>query len=180
VTVTERHRARLDQDQVRAAGVGEARVIAAGRVEAVRVLKTNIDANTRAKARELVAGIARPRPLAPIGTLHHRWTGRAVASRGARSAASASSRRRPPGRLLPGLTRRRRPRSGATGPQGRAVKPASRPPRGERGAAARSDGRGRADFGEGVAPWPASQSGEWPRSAVNAQDPAPEGVPDAY
>jgi hypothetical protein len=29
-----------------------------------------------------------------------------------------------PGRLLPSLTRRRRPRSGGTGPQGRAVKPA--------------------------------------------------------
>jgi hypothetical protein len=90
--VTERHRARLDQDQVRAAGVGDARVIAAGRVEAVRILKTNIDANTRSQARELVAGTARPRPLAPpIGTLHHRRTGRAVANRGARSAASASS-----------------------------------------------------------------------------------------
>jgi hypothetical protein len=71
VTVTERHRARLDQDQVRAAGVGQARVIGAGRVEAVRILKTNIDANTRSWARVLVAGTARPRPLAPpIGTLH--------------------------------------------------------------------------------------------------------------
>jgi hypothetical protein len=32
VTVTERHRARLDQDQVRSARVGEARIIAGGRL----------------------------------------------------------------------------------------------------------------------------------------------------
>jgi hypothetical protein len=45
-----------------------------GRVEAVRILQTNIDATTRSQARGLVAGIARPRPLgaadrkpAPIG-----------------------------------------------------------------------------------------------------------------
>jgi hypothetical protein len=63
VTVTERHRARLDQDQVRAARVGEARIIAGGRVEAVRILQTNIDATTRAQAQELVAGLARPRPV---------------------------------------------------------------------------------------------------------------------
>ena len=62
VTVTERHRARLDQDKVRAARVGEARIIAGGRVEAVRILQTNIETNTRTQAQELVAGIARPRP----------------------------------------------------------------------------------------------------------------------
>jgi hypothetical protein len=44
VTVTERHRARLDQDQVRAARVGEAQIIAAGRVERTRIIQTAIPA----------------------------------------------------------------------------------------------------------------------------------------
>jgi hypothetical protein len=93
--VTERHRARLDQDQVRAAGVGEARAIAAGRVEAVRILKTNIDATTRTKARELVAGIARLarwRRRSEPCTIGDRPGGR---QSGIRSTASASSWRRP-------------------------------------------------------------------------------------
>jgi hypothetical protein len=74
VTVTERHRARLDQDQARAAGVGEARVITAGRVEAVRILKTNIDATTRSQAGSWSPALPGPRPPgaadrnpAPIG-----------------------------------------------------------------------------------------------------------------
>jgi len=44
VTVTERHRARLDQHQVRAARVGEAQIIAAGRVERTRIIQTAIPA----------------------------------------------------------------------------------------------------------------------------------------
>jgi hypothetical protein len=46
VTVTERHRARLDQDQVqvRAARVEEAQIIAAGRVERTRIIQTAIPA----------------------------------------------------------------------------------------------------------------------------------------
>jgi hypothetical protein len=70
-----------------------------GRVEAVRILQTNIDATTRSQARELVAGIVRPRPL------------------GAADRKPAPTGAGPPGILLPGLTRRCRPRSGATGPQ---------------------------------------------------------------
>jgi hypothetical protein len=91
--VTERHRARLDQDQVRAAGVGEARVIAAGRVEAVRILKTNIDTNTRSQARELNCGLTRPRPAGALAgnPAPSQGPAGAVARRGARSAASASS-----------------------------------------------------------------------------------------
>jgi hypothetical protein len=65
-TVTMRSRARVDQDQVRAAGVGEAQIIAGGRVERVRIVKTTINANTRTHAQELVAGITRPRPAGAL------------------------------------------------------------------------------------------------------------------
>ena len=55
-TITMRARARVDQDQVRAARTGEAQVISHGRVERVRILRTRISQQTRDAARQLVAG----------------------------------------------------------------------------------------------------------------------------
>jgi hypothetical protein len=70
-----------------------------------------------------------------------------------------------------GLTRRRRPRSGATGPQGRAVKPASRPPTGEREAGARSDRPGSCRFlGRSRA---LAGFTEWPVAPQRRQRPRP-------
>jgi hypothetical protein len=61
VTVTERHRARLDQDQVRAARVGEAQIIAAGRVEGTRIIQTAIPAETHSRVEALLShGPSRP------------------------------------------------------------------------------------------------------------------------
>jgi hypothetical protein len=61
VTVTERHRAQLDQDQVRAARVGEAQIIAAGRVERTRIIQTAIPAQTHSRVEALLShGPSRP------------------------------------------------------------------------------------------------------------------------
>jgi hypothetical protein len=61
VTVTERHRARLNQDQVRAARVGEAQIIAAGRVERTRIIQTAIPAETHSRVEALLShGPSRP------------------------------------------------------------------------------------------------------------------------
>jgi hypothetical protein len=61
VTVTERHRARPDQDQVRAARVGEAHIIAAGRVERTRIIQTAIPAETHSRVEALLShGPSRP------------------------------------------------------------------------------------------------------------------------
>jgi hypothetical protein len=55
VTVTERHGARLNQDQVRAARVGEAQIIAAGRVERTRIIQTAIPAETHSHVEALLS-----------------------------------------------------------------------------------------------------------------------------
>jgi hypothetical protein len=61
VTVTERHGARLNQDQVRAARVGEAQIIAAGRVERTRIIQTAIPAETHSHVEALLPhGPSRP------------------------------------------------------------------------------------------------------------------------
>jgi hypothetical protein len=61
-TITMRSKARVDQDAVRAAPAGEGKIIAGGRVEAVRIIKTSIQPAVREQAWELVAGLTRPRP----------------------------------------------------------------------------------------------------------------------
>jgi hypothetical protein len=61
VTVTERHRAGLDQDPVRAARVEEAQILAAGRVERTRIIQTAIPAETHSHVEALPShGPSRP------------------------------------------------------------------------------------------------------------------------
>jgi hypothetical protein len=69
-TITMRARGRVDQDAVRGARVGEAHVIASGRVARARVIRTAIAQDVRTRAVELVAGeqpsalpAAEPTPL---------------------------------------------------------------------------------------------------------------------
>jgi hypothetical protein len=73
-TVTMRARSRVDQDRVRAARTGEAEIIAAGRVERARIIRTAIDD----AAREQAKGLTAP-PIA--GTLHPPIPGPAVGER---------------------------------------------------------------------------------------------------
>jgi hypothetical protein len=69
VTVTERHRAQLDQDQVRAARVGEAQIIAAGRVERTRIIQTAIPAETHSRVQALLSHGPSHMDLPPSGGL---------------------------------------------------------------------------------------------------------------
>jgi hypothetical protein len=67
VTVTERSRARVDQDRIRQARTGEAEVISGGRVERVRVVRTPIPDAARAQARGLTE-LCAPAPARPVGS----------------------------------------------------------------------------------------------------------------
>jgi hypothetical protein len=101
-TVTMWARARVDQDQVRQLPTGEADLIVRALVECDRIIKTNIPPSVRTVARGLTA---------PPG---YQVRPQRLKLRAGQTA----------GRLLRSLTRRRRPRSGGTARQGRAVRPA--------------------------------------------------------
>ena len=65
-----RARARVDQDQVRQLPTGEADLIVRGLGKRLRIIRTVVPGSAVEQARELVAGIARPRLRAPCpGTL---------------------------------------------------------------------------------------------------------------
>lgn len=129
-TITMRARARVDQDQVRQLPTDEADLIVRGLGKRLRIIRTVVPGSAVEQARELIAGIARPRLRAPCpGTL------RPNRDRPGRSPPGYQVRRRrlklraghKPGRLLRSLTRRRCPRSGDTGRPWRAKSPARKP-----------------------------------------------------
>ena len=116
-------RARVDQDQVRQLPVGEADLIVRGLTEHVRIIRTKVPGSVETVARGLTrppCGRPAPEPCTRTGTS----PGRSPPGYQVRRQRLKPRAGQTPGRLLPSLTRRRRPRSGGTGPQGRAVKPA--------------------------------------------------------
>jgi hypothetical protein len=102
-TITEQHRARVDQDAIRAARTGEAAIIAAGRVERCIVLRAP-------------KGEDQPCAPAPAGAVEGREVPPAVQPRQGASPAP----RRPPGGLdpagRPSVPRRRPPQVGPGSP----------------------------------------------------------------
>jgi hypothetical protein len=123
-TITERHRARVDQDQARQLPVGEAELIVAGWRERIRIIPTTAPAVDA--ARQLLAGKDRPLPAAaaPGNPAPGRGPADAVAGRrvpgpvpprqGSAPTAPPDGALDPPG---PGRVRRHRPPgAGGSGP----------------------------------------------------------------